>query len=85
MECKQRNKHKAQNAASVSSTSSSQLSMAEIKNIIDQLQMQQHRSSTLQSYLAVWKIFNAFFVRLRYQAKDLGGSFDIVCWLPHPK
>ena len=47
-----------------STSMSSIISTSEIQAIIEQLQSEQHRGSTRKSYLAVWKIFNEFFVRL---------------------
>ena len=40
------------------------ISTAEIKEIIDYLQCNQHRSTTRRNYYSVWKKFNEFFVRL---------------------
>ena len=34
---------------------------------MEQLKQQQHRDSTKKNYLAVWKVFNEFFIRLDYK------------------
>ena len=47
-----------------SSTGSSRLSTVDIKHIVDQLKLQQHRDSTKKNYYLVWKLFNQFHIRL---------------------
>ena len=57
---KGRTKSEASHESSLSAVSTStQLSTHDIQFIIEQLQQQQHRESTKNNYLAVWKIFNA--------------------------
>ena len=40
------------------------ISTAAIEDIIEKLKQQKHRSSTKQTYYAVWKNFNEFFIKL---------------------
>ena len=49
---------------SMASSVSSKISTYEITNIIDELQHNQHRDSTKKNYLAVWRVFNEFFIWL---------------------
>ena len=49
---------------SCSSTTSSQISTAEIKNIIECLRYQQYRDTTKKNYYTIWKIFSNFFIKL---------------------
>ena len=63
-------KHKAKKTSSnsdysaASLSTSSRLSTRDILQIVDQLQMHQHRDSTRKNYYTVWKLFNEFFIRL---------------------
>ena len=45
-------------------STSSSLSMHTIRNIIENLRLKQHRSSTKKNYYAVCRLFNHFFIRL---------------------
>ena len=45
-------------------TTSSQISTAELKGIIDRLRYQQYRDSTRKNYYSIWKIFCKFFIKL---------------------
>ena len=38
--------------------------------VIEQLRLQQHRSSTLHNYYTIWKIFNQFFVKLDVKPRN---------------
>ena len=40
------------------------ISTKEVQNIVDYLVSERHRTSTRQTYLRVWKLFNEFFVKL---------------------
>ena len=63
-------KHKAKKTSrnsdysAASLSTSSRLSTRDISQIVDQLQMHQHRDSTRKNYYTVWKLFNEFFIRL---------------------
>ena len=59
-------KKEKRNSKGKSSSSSkySMISTAEMEEIIDYLQMNQHRSTTRKNYYSVWKGFNEFIVRL---------------------
>ena len=46
------------------SSQTSSISTAEMELIVEDLRVNQHRSTTKKSYYSVWKSFNAFFVRL---------------------
>ena len=61
---------KTVNQQDVESVTSSQLSTISIQHIIDNLCLHKHRNSTKQNYLAIWRIFNKFFVRLDYKPKN---------------
>ena len=47
-----------------SSTTSSTISTAEIRTIIEKLRYERHRSSTRAQYYCIWKTFNKFYLRL---------------------
>ena len=50
--------------SSDSKSTSSTISTAEIKSIIDKLRMGRLRDSTKNNYYSIWKIFNEFFIKL---------------------
>ena len=60
---------KKKNSAGSTSTSSC-LSTHEMSNIIEELKLHQHRDSTKRNYLAIWRVFNQFFVRLDYKPHE---------------
>ena len=63
-------KRKETSSKSGSASTSSRLSSKEICAIIEDLKQHQHRDSTKKNYLAVWKIFNEFFVHLDFKPRD---------------
>ena len=50
-------------------SSTSTISTKAMKNIIENLKVQRHRSSTQANYYAIWKMFNQFFVKLDVKPK----------------
>ena len=54
----------SRSSRTTTTSQSSRISTMEINMIIEDLQHNQHRDSTRRNYLAVWKLFNEFFVRL---------------------
>ena len=49
---------------SSSTSNSSQISTKAIQNIVEKLRTAGNRSSTRQSYLCVWRLFNEFYIKL---------------------
>ena len=47
-----------------SNSSSSMISTRHIQDIIDKLRLQQYRNTTWKNYYTIWKIFNAFYIKL---------------------
>ena len=66
---KKEGKHKSRkqgddSKSSSSSSTNSTISTLEMQNIVNQLQTQQYRNSTMNNYYCVWKKFNQFFIKL---------------------
>ena len=51
-------------SSSTGSTTSSQVSTSEMKNILEKLHVQSHRDSTRLNYYSIWKALNSFYLRL---------------------
>ena len=73
---------KKKNSAGSTSTSSC-LSTHEMSNIIEELKLHQHRDSTKRNYLAIWRVFNQFFVRLDYKPHEWTERLNLLCGIPH--
>ena len=52
-----------------SNDSSSRISTAHMKNIVDRLMTQQHRDSTAKNYFTIWRKFNNFVIGLDTKPK----------------
>ena len=57
-------KTKGQRKNGGTSSTSLTISTKEIQRIVDKLQYQQHRDSTKENYLGIWRHFNQFYLRL---------------------
>ena len=60
----ERKKKKATSRQSSSSSTLSCFSTKEISQIVEELQLNQHRSLTRKNYYAVWRLFNQFYIKL---------------------
>ena len=77
-------KHPNKKTSSKSSTASSQISTWEMNNIVKSLQNWQHRDSTKHNYYTIWKVFNAFILRLDKKPSDWESRLTLfVAFLVH--
>ena len=56
--------------------------MASLKLIVEKLKGKQHRDSTSRSYLAAWRRFNAFIIRLDVRPPSWEERLTFVCSPP---
>ena len=55
---------KSKTKSSGTSSTSSQISVKHVSNILEVLKANQNRESTVKNYLGIWRHFNAFLIRL---------------------
>ena len=63
-------KSKKDDKCSISASTSSRISTAEIRNIVDKLSRLRHRDSTCANYYSVWKVFSKFCLHLDIKPKS---------------
>ena len=56
--------------SSITTSTSGRILSAQIERVIEQLKSQCVRESTIQNYLAIWRQFNQFLVKLDKKPKD---------------
>ena len=54
------------------SKSTTTISSSEMRQVIQQMQMNRHRPSTKRNYFGIWKVFNNFIVKLDAKPKQWG-------------
>ena len=70
-------RRKRSTGSSLSSTS--RISRCEMEHILEKLKANQHRSSTKATYLAIWRHFNSFLVKLDHRPKAWEDRTTLFC------